>query len=93
MKLRLDFLEYLTADDLLEEASANTHRYSAESVFYKTDVGFLKSATEQDKAAELVEIEALIKRLNQREVATDATVRDAGAIELLRLSDNLLRGD
>lgn len=72
MKLRFDLLEHLTAEDILEEALANNHRYSAEPVFARTGVGFLKSATEEEKAAELVRIVALTKWLEERKAAADA---------------------
>ena len=71
MKLRFDLLQFLTSEDILEEALANNHRYSAEPVFAKTGVGFLKSATEEEKAAEIVRIEALIKRLEERTAAAE----------------------
>jgi hypothetical protein len=41
MKLRLDLLEHLTADDLLEEVLANNHRYKAEPLLSKTGTGSL----------------------------------------------------
>ena len=36
MKLRLDLLEYLTDEDILEDAGFDVHRWSAEPVFAKT---------------------------------------------------------
>lgn len=33
MKLRLDLLEHLTDEDILEEVLANTHRYKPEPLF------------------------------------------------------------
>jgi len=71
MKLRLDLLKFLSDEDILEEALANNHRYSAEPVFARTGVGFLKSATDEEKAAEVVRIEALIKRLEERKAAAE----------------------
>ncbi len=71
MKLRLDLLEFLTPEDILGEALANNHRYSAEPVFAKTGEGFLKSATEEEKAAEIVRSEALIKRLEERKAVAE----------------------
>jgi hypothetical protein len=41
MKLRLDLLEHLTAEDILEEVLANNHRYKPEPNFSKTGVGSL----------------------------------------------------
>jgi hypothetical protein len=66
MKLRLDLLEHLTMEDIAEEAEANVHRYSAEPVFAKKGVGFLRSATPEEKIAEMVRSEALIQRLEER---------------------------
>ena len=71
MKLRLDLLEHLTMEDIAEVALANNHRYSAEPVFAKTGVGYLKSATEEEKLAEIVRIEALTKRLEERKAAAE----------------------
>ena len=71
MKLRFDLLKYLTDEDIMEEALANNHRYSAEPVFAKTGVGYLKSATEEEKAAEIARSEALIKRLEERKAAAE----------------------
>ena len=45
MKLRLDLLEQVTAEDLLEEELANNHRYKAEPLFSKTRTGSLSSAS------------------------------------------------
>jgi len=41
MKLRTDLLKKLTADDILEEAAVNQHRYKAEPTFSKTGTGYL----------------------------------------------------
>ena len=71
MKLRLDLLEHLTDEDILEEALANNHRYSAEPVFAKTGVGYLKSATEEEKLAEIARIVALTNRLEERKAAAE----------------------
>jgi hypothetical protein len=66
MKLRLDLLEYLTAQDILEEVLANNHRYKPEPNFSKTGVGSLLPATPQERAQEEARSEALIRRLKQR---------------------------
>jgi hypothetical protein len=73
MKLHLHLLEFLTPEDILEEALANNHRYSADPVFAKTGVGFLKSATEAEKAAEMVRSGAFMKRLEERKAAAEPT--------------------
>jgi hypothetical protein len=43
MKPRLDLLEHLKAEDILEEVLANNHRYKAEPLLSKTGVGSLKT--------------------------------------------------
>ena len=45
MKLRLDLLEQVTAEDLLEKVLANNHRYKAGPLFSKTRTGSLSSAS------------------------------------------------
>ncbi len=66
MKLRLDLLEHLTADDILEEAKANQHRYKAEPSFSKTGLGYLRSATPEERQREITRSEALVEKLKQR---------------------------
>jgi hypothetical protein len=66
MKLRLDLLEHLTAEDILKEALANNHRYKPEPNFSKTGVGTLSSASIKERAQEEARSTALIKRLKQR---------------------------
>lgn len=82
MKLRTDLLKYLTTEDVLEEALANNHRYSAEPVFAKTGVGYLKSATEEEKTQEMARSTALIKRLEQRKAAAEEPERVNRADEI-----------
>src|SRR5882724_4029240 len=45
MKLRLDLLEHLTDEDIMEEVLANNHRYKPEPLLSKTGVGSLSSAS------------------------------------------------
>ena len=52
MKLRLDLLEHLTDEDILEEVLANNHRYKPEPNFSKTGVGSLSSASTEERAQE-----------------------------------------
>ena len=52
MKLRLDLLEHLKAEDILEEVLANNHRYKAEPLLSKTGTGSLSSASTEDHAKE-----------------------------------------
>jgi len=66
MKLRLDLLEQLTDEDILEEVLANNHRYKPEPNFSKTGVGSLSSASIEERAKEVERSTALIERLKQR---------------------------
>ena len=66
MKLRLDLLEHLTAEDILEEAKANQHRYKAEPTFSKTGIGHLSPRSIEDSAKEGARSEALVRKLIQR---------------------------
>ena len=66
MKLRLDLLEHLTDQDILEEVLANNHRYKPEPLFSKTGVGSLSSASTGERAQEEARSTALIARLKKR---------------------------
>ncbi|MCX6963923.1 MAG: hypothetical protein NTW41_01030 [Verrucomicrobia bacterium] len=66
MKFRLDLLEHLTDDDLLEEVLANNARYKPEPLFSKTGVGSLSSASTEERANEVQRSTELIQRLEQR---------------------------
>jgi len=66
MKLRTDLLKRLTAEDILEEATASQHRYKAEPTFCKTGVGHLSSASTEERAQEAARSTALIQRLEER---------------------------
>ncbi len=66
MKLRVDLLEHLTDQDILEEVLANNHRYKPEPLFSKTGVGSLSSASTEERAQEEARSTALIERLKQR---------------------------
>ena len=66
MKLRLDLLEHLTDQDILEEVLANNHRYKPEPLFSKTGVGSLSSASIKERAQEEARSTALIARLTKR---------------------------
>ena len=65
MKLRLDLLEQVTAEDLLEEVLANNHRYKAEPLFSKTGTGSLSSAPMKELAEEEARNTALIRKLTE----------------------------
>ena len=66
MKLRLDLLEHLTDEDILEEVLANNHRYKPEPLFSRTGVGSLSSASTEERAQEEARSTALIERLKRR---------------------------
>ena len=70
MKLRLDLLEHLTDEDILEEVLANNHRYKPEPLFSKTGVGSLSSASTEERAQEVARSTALIERLKNRALKT-----------------------
>jgi hypothetical protein len=70
MKLRLDLLEQLTDQDILEEVLANNHRYKPEPLLSKTGVGSLSSASTEERAQEEARSTALIQRLKQRAAAS-----------------------
>ena len=66
MKLRLDLLEHMTEEDLLEEVLANNARYKPEPLFSKTGVGSLSSASTEERANEVQRSTELIQKLEQR---------------------------
>lgn len=66
MKLRLDLLEHLTAEDILEEAVATVHRFKPEPLLSKTGTGSLLSASTEERAKEVERSTALIRRLEER---------------------------
>ena len=66
MKLRLDLLQHLRDEDILEEVLANNHCYKPEPNFSKTGVGTLSSASTRERAQQEARSTALIKRLKKR---------------------------
>ena len=66
MKLRLDLLEHLTAEDILKEVLANNHRYKPEPNFSKTGVGTLSSASIDERAQEEARSRELTEKLEAR---------------------------
>lgn len=66
MKLRLDLLEHLTDEDILEEVLANNHRYKPEPLFSKTGVGSLSSASTEERAQQEARSTARIQRAMRR---------------------------
>ena len=66
MKLRLDLLKHLTAEDVQEEILANNPRYRPEPLFCKTGTGSLSSASIEERASEVQRSTALIQRLTRK---------------------------
>jgi hypothetical protein len=66
MKLRLDLLEHLTDEDILEEVLANNPRYKPEPHFSKTGIGSLSSASTEQRVKEEERSTALIERVIKR---------------------------
>lgn len=66
MKLRLDLLKQLTAEDIAAAAEANVHRFRPEPLFSKTGIGSLSSASTSERAAEVDHSMELTRRLEQR---------------------------
>jgi hypothetical protein len=66
MKLRLDLLEQLSDQDILEEVLANNHRYKPEANFSKTGVGSLSSASIAERTQEEARSTARIQKAMQR---------------------------
>ena len=66
MKLRLDLLKHLTAEDIEEEIVANNPRYKPEPLFSQTGVGSLSSASTEQRVQEEARSTALIERLKRR---------------------------
>lgn len=66
MKLRLDLLEHLTAEDIAEQAAANIHRFKPEPLFSKTGIGSLSSASTSERALEAEHSMELTRKLARR---------------------------
>ena len=66
MKLRTDLLKKLTAEDILEEAAVNQHRYKAEPTFSKTGTGYLSPRSTEDSARDAERSRALGEKLTKR---------------------------
>lgn len=76
MKLRLDLLEQLRPEDVMEEVLANNHRYKPEPLFSKTGTGSLSSASTEERAQEVERSTALIQKLTQRAQEAGKTSAD-----------------
>ena len=66
MKLRLDLLKQLTADDIREAAEKAVHRFNPEPLFSKTGTGTLSSASTEERAQEVEHSTELTRKLEQR---------------------------
>jgi hypothetical protein len=66
MKLRLDLLEHLTADDIRKAAEDSVHRFKPEPNFSKTGIGTLSSASTEERAKEVEHSMELTRKLEQR---------------------------
>jgi hypothetical protein len=66
MKLRLDLLEHLTADDIRQAAEESVHRFKPEPNFSKTGTGTLSSASTEERAKEVEHSMELIQKLEKR---------------------------
>jgi len=66
MKLRIDLLEHVTEQDILEEAVATVHRFKPEPLLSKTGTGSLSSASTEERAKEVERSMVLTRRLQQR---------------------------
>jgi hypothetical protein len=66
MKLRLDLLEHLTADDLREAAEKSVHRFKPEPNFSKTGTGTLLSASTEERVREVEHSMELTRKLERR---------------------------
>jgi hypothetical protein len=78
MKLRIDLLEKLTPEMLMEGVVMNTHRYKPEPLLSKTGVGSLSSATTEDRAREDALSMAIIQKLTS-ESASDGKKPASGS--------------
>jgi hypothetical protein len=66
MKLRLDLLEHLTAEDIRKAAEESVHRFKAEPNFSKTGTGMLSSASTEERAKEVEHSMDLTRKLRRR---------------------------
>ena len=66
MKLRLDLLEHLTAEDIRRAAEESIYRFKPEPLLSKTGTGSLSSASIEERAKEVEHSTALIRKLEER---------------------------
>jgi hypothetical protein len=66
MKLRLDLLKHLTAEDIAEAAEQSVHRFKPEPLFSQTGTGSLLSASTEERAREVEHSTELTRKLEER---------------------------
>lgn len=66
MKLRLDLLEHLTAEDIRQAAEETVHRFKPEPPLSKTGTGSLSSASIEERAKEVEHSTELTRKLQAR---------------------------
>ena len=66
MKLRLDLLEHLTAEDIRKAAEDLVHRFKPEPLLSKTGTGSLLSASIEERAKEVEHSMELTRKLEAR---------------------------
>ena len=71
MKLRLDLLEYMRDEDILDFVGWDIERWSAEPVFGKTGKGYLGPMTPELRAKEREIMEEVHRRLEARKAQSE----------------------
>ncbi len=66
MKLRLDLLEHLTAEDISQAAEQSVHRFKPEPLLSSTGTGSLSSASIEERAQEVEHSMELTRKLEAR---------------------------
>ena len=71
MKLRIDLLEYMRPEDILDFAGWDIERWSAEPVFGRTGKGHLGPMTPELRAKEMEMMEEIRRRLEARKAQAE----------------------
>jgi hypothetical protein len=66
MKLRLDLVEHLKAEDIRKAAEESVHRFKPEPLLSKTGTGSLSSASTEERAKEVAHSTELTRKLERR---------------------------
>ena len=66
MRLRLDLLEHLTAEDIRKAAVESVHRFKPEPLMSKTGIGSLSSASIEERVKEVEHSMELTRKLEAR---------------------------